>query len=145
MEKMWIFWLILTVGLIIVEMCTVNVTTVWFAIGAFAAMLISFLPNSLLWIQAVIFVSVSTLMLILARKFFLKHLKKDHVPTNVDAIIGKAAIVTEDIDNDLGTGRVLVEGLLWSARSVDGEMIKADEKVEVLSIQGVKLIVKKLN
>ena len=45
MEKMWIVWLILTVGLIIVEMCTVNVTTVWFAIGAFAAMLISFLPN----------------------------------------------------------------------------------------------------
>jgi membrane protein implicated in regulation of membrane protease activity len=102
---------------------------VWFAIGAFAAMLISFLPNSLLWIQVAIFVSVSTLMLILAHKFFLKHLKKNHVPTNVDAIIGKAAIVTEDIDNDLGAGRVLVEGLLWSARSVDGERIKANEKV----------------
>lgn len=144
MENMWIFWLILTVGLIIVELCTVNVTTVWFALGALAAMAISLLPNSVFWVQLLIFVCVSIIMLLLARKFFLKYIKKAPVPTNADALIGKVAIVTEAIDNDQNCGRVAIEGLTWSARSVDGENVDINEKVEVLSIQGVKLIVKKI-
>jgi membrane protein implicated in regulation of membrane protease activity len=80
--------------------------------------------------------------LILTRPFVKKVLKAKRISTNADQVIGKTAVVIEDIDNDLAAGRVICMGLDWSARSVDGSRIKAGKKATVERIEGVKLIVK---
>lgn len=134
---MWWFWLILTIVFIVVELSTISVISVWFAAGSFAAMLTSLIPNSALWVQFLVFFLVSALTLILARQFFLKKLKRDPIPTNFDLLIGKVAVMTDD-------SRAEIDGLSWSVQEINGEKLSSEEKVEVLSIQGVKLIVKKI-
>ncbi len=134
---MWWFWLILTIVFIVVELSTISVISVWFAAGSFAAMLTSLIPNSALWVQFLVFFLVSALTLILARQFFLKKLKKEPIPTNLDLLIGKVAVMTDD-------SRAEIDGLSWSVQEINGEKLSSEEKVEVLSIQGVKLIVKKI-
>lgn len=134
---MWWFWLILTIVFIVVELSTISVISVWFAAGSFAAMLTSLIPNSALWVQFLVFFLVSALTLILARQFFLKKLKKEPIPTNLDLLIGKVAVMTDD-------SRAEIDGLSWSVQEINGEKLSSEQKVEVLSIQGVKLIVKKI-
>lgn len=134
---MWWFWLILTIVFIVVELSTVSVICIWFATGAFFAMLVSFIPNSALWAQFLVFFLISALTLILARQFFLKKLKRDPIPTNFDLLIGKVAVIIEG-------SRAEIDGLTWAVEEVNGEELILGDKVEVLSIQGVKLIVKKI-
>ena len=134
---MWWIWLILTIVFIVVELSTVSVISIWFAAGSFAAMLTSLIPNSALWVQFLVFFLTSALTLILARQFFLKKLKKEPVPTNLDLLIGKTAVIDDD-------SRTEIDGLIWSVQEVNGEKLSSGDKVEVLSIQGVKLIVKKI-
>lgn len=134
---MWWIWLILTIVFIVVELSTVSVISIWFAVGSFAAMLTSLIPNSALWVQFLVFFLTSALTLILARQFFLKKLKKEPVPTNLDLLIGKTAVIDDD-------SRTEIDGLIWSVQEVNGEKLSSGDKVEVLSIQGVKLIVKKI-
>lgn len=133
---MWSIWLILTVLFVIAEVATVSVISVWFAVGSFAAMLVSFIPNVAPWVEFLVFVLVSVIALITAHRFFLKRLKRDPIPTNVDLLIGKTAVI-------LKGGRAEIDGLTWAVREVDNAELNVGDKVEVLSIEGVKLIVKK--
>ncbi len=134
---MWVIWLILTLAFAIAEAVTVSVISVWFAVGAFAAMLVSFIPNVALWVELLVFVLVSAITLIISHRFFLKRLKREHIPTNFDLLIGKTAVMLNDT-------RAEIEGLSWAVKEVDGADLAVNDKVEVLSIQGVKLIVKKI-
>ena len=138
------FWLALAIALIAIELSTTQLISIWFAIGAGVTALVKALaPNIGIPWQALIFVGVST-GLFLATRPFVKKLTanrgKAH-ETNLELIVGKEAVVTEDIDNIKGTGAVKINGLEWSARTADGEEILVGEIVLVKEIKGNKLIV----
>lgn len=140
----WLFWLILTVFLLVIELATVNLFTVWFAGGTLASMIASFLGASIV-LQIIIAVGVSGVLLTVCLVFkpFDKLKKHENMPTNSDRVIGQTGIVQEEIDNVLGRGQVKVMGQTWSAVSQTGEKIGAGESVRVCSIAGVKLLVEK--
>lgn len=136
-----VMWLIILVVLALAEAATINLVSIWFAAGALAALLISLFSQNF-WIQLVIFIIISALCLALVRplaqKKFTPHLR----PTNLDLLMGKDAVVTEDIDNLNATGQVKVGGQIWTARSETETPILAGTIVEVLRIEGVKIIVR---
>lgn len=134
------FWIAAFVILVLIEVFTVQLVTIWFALGALGALVTSLLTDHIL-IQWVVFITVSVVSLLFTRPLFKKLLKKKIEPTNADKYIGSKAIVIEDINNLEGCGRVKVKGLEWTARSKSGEIIKADSTVVVEAIEGVKLMV----
>ena len=135
-------WLIITVILIVVEIITLGLTSIWFAGGAFVAGLIS-LTGAHWLVQLLVFAVVSTLLFVFTRPFAAKHLMKNVEKTNVDSLIVKEGIVKQEINNLEAQGVVKLSGMEWSARSADDSKIAAGEKVLVQSIDGVKLIVTK--
>lgn len=133
-------WMVLFIVLILIEIFTINLVSIWFAIGALASFVISFWINSTTW-QIATFVGVSFLSLLLTRGFVKKVRGGKIEATNLDRVIGKIGIVTEEITK-LEPGEVKVDGKRWSAIST--KRIKIDSKVEILSIDGVKLNVKEV-
>lgn len=136
-------WAALMVVFIIVEAVTVQLLTIWFAVGSLAALIASLLGATTVW-QCVIFVVVSLLVLVLTRPYVKKVIEARTEPTNADRCIGKEAIVCEKIDNRAGQGLVKIAGITWTARSEDDSVIEADEIVKVEKIEGVKVIVSKI-
>ncbi|HIS38511.1 MAG TPA: NfeD family protein [Candidatus Onthousia faecavium] len=137
---MTFFWLGLFIILAIFELMTINLVSIWFALGALITTFVSLITDNMM-IQLAVFTISSILLLILTRNLAKKLKKTKVVPTNLDQVIGKIGIVTEDIEQD-GIGEVKVLGKKWSAYS-DRE-IKKDEKVKIISIEGVKLKVEKI-
>ena len=142
---MTMVWLIAMIALLVVEGLVPGLVSIWFALGALAAMLSSLL-HATLWLQVVWFFAVSIISLWLTRPFARKYVNARTTPTNADMVIGRECIVIEDIDNNLGTGAVSVGGKIWTAR-MDSDDKKAEKgtKLTVLRIEGVKLIVKEDN
>ena len=142
MNELAIFWLAAVIVLGIVEALTVGLVTVWFAVGALAA-LISSLFGGPLWLQILLFVVVTAVTLITTRPLVKKYFgKNSHKATNADMVIGKQAIVVETICPIEGKGQVKVDGKIWSAKSENSENILKDELVTIEKIEGVHLIVK---
>lgn len=142
MNELTIFWLVAVIVLGVIEAITVGLVTVWFALGALAA-LISSLFGGPLWLQILLFFVVTAVSLITTRPLVKKYFgKSSHKPTNADMVIGKQAHVTEAIDNLRGTGAVKCLGKEWSARSENGEAVAVGEIVVPVKIDGVKLIVR---
>ena len=135
---MAINWFIAFIILIIVELVTVNLVTIWFAIGSVFSMIVSFYTDSLV-IQLIVFIIVSLFSLLITKPLIKKLKAKEVVPTNSDRVIGHVAIVTKEISKDK-YGEVKVLGNTWTA-SCD-ESIEVGKKVRIKAIDGVKLIVK---
>lgn len=133
------YWLGLMVLFIVVEAVTVNMVSIWFAVGSIAGCIAAYAGARPLT-QVTLFVVVAAVSLLIFKKFFGDRLKKAHHSTNADMLVGKDALVTEKIDPVLCTGTVEIQGRLWSAKS-DSEIEKG-AIVEVLGIEGVKLVVK---
>lgn len=137
-----IYWLILFAVLLVIEVITMGLTTIWFAGGAIAAMVACILGVNL-WVQCSIFLAVSFVLLLFTRPFAVRYVNRRHERTNVDGLIGQNACVTEDINNLQSTGKAQVRGQEWTARSADDKhIIKAGCTVQIAAIEGVKLIVK---
>ena len=140
---MSVVWLVAMVVLLIVEAMVPGLISIWFAIGALAA-LISALFHAPLWLQLVWFFAISILTLVLTRPFVKKYVNSRVTPTNADVVIGKDAFVTEKIDNLHAQGAVMLDGKVWTARmDQERQTAEAGETVRVLRIEGVKLIVEK--
>lgn len=141
--EIWTIWLIFAGLCFIAEFMTEGFLICWFGIGALAAMGISFLTNSFL-IQLLVFGIVSAVLILSTRKLTRKIGSKS-VPTNVYTIIGKKAVVSSTIDNIKGQGQIKIDGDIWSAKNeIDEETIDEGSTVEILRIDGVKAIVKKI-
>ena len=141
---MWIFWLIAAGVFFIIEMATIGFLVFWLGIGALLAMVTSFITDSIL-IQVIVFVVTSTLLLIFTRPLVNKFIKTPkEVKTNAYSIIGKKGIVISDINNIEGVGQIKIDGDVWSAKSFDEEDIAKDTEVEIVEIDGVKAVVKKI-
>jgi len=136
-----IMWIVSLIAFIVVEAVTAQLVTIWFAAGSLCA-LIAEVFGAPLWLQLTIFVVVSAVALAATRPLVRKMKNKPSVPTNADSIIGKKALVTEEIDNLAAKGRAEVNGMSWSARSEDNNIVPAGTEVIIQKIEGVKLIVK---
>ena len=137
---MEILWIILAAAFLCAELATVALVSLWFVVGALAALVVCLLGVEL-WLQVLTFGLVSMGMLLLLRPFLRRFVDPHKVRTNVDAVIGKEGVVTEAIDNLLAVGTVKLDGLPWTARSEDGREIPEGTVVSVRSVEGVKLIV----
>ena len=138
------FWLALAIALMVIELSTTQLVSLWFSIGAAVAAIVKaiFGDISIAW-QIVIFAVVSLALLIATRPLAKKLLAKDREKskTNLELIIGKEAVVVEEINNIQGQGAVKLNGLVWSARSCDEIIIPVDTVVTVKEINGNKTVV----
>lgn len=136
-----IFWLVLVAIMLVIEIFTLGLTTIWFSLGGVAAAIAAG-HNSPLWLQIVLFAGVSVVVMVLVRPFAVKVLDKSRVKTNIDELPGQKAEVIETIDNEKGSGTVRLRGVEWMARSVDDTVIEEGKVVTIQSVSGVKLLVK---
>ena len=139
-----IFWAVAVVAFVILELATVGLASIWFALGALCA-LIAALLGAPLWLQIVWFAVVSVATLLLTRPLAKKYINSKTVSTNADRVIGRRAVVKERIDELAGTGAVLADGKMWSARMLDGGSAEPGDVVTVREIRGVKLFVEPLD
>lgn len=136
-------WLGLFVILLAVETATMDLTTIWFAIGSLVAYIISLLGLAFIP-QLIIFNILSFGLLIFARPVSVRKINSDIVKTNVDSIIGEEVLVIEEINIRKGTGVVLINGIEWTARAFHKEeVLPADILVKIEAIEGVKVMVTK--
>ena len=140
---MWQIWLIASGIFFICEIITVGFLVFWLGVGALIAMIVSLFTSNII-VQMSVFVISSGLLIFATRPLVNKISKKDVVPTNVYSLIGKKAIVTEDIDWITGKGQIKFEGEVWSAKSKEQVNIPTGSEVEIVSIEGVKAFVKPL-
>lgn len=138
-----VFWLVLAIVFAAVELATVGLVSIWFAAGAFAALLVAVLHGNLI-LQVIVFLAVSIVLLVSTRSWAKKYLNSKIQKTNVDSVIGEKTRLTERVSNLDQTGKAVVLGQEWTARAAhDNEIIEQGELVEVVSVSGVKLIVKR--
>ena len=141
MEQMEIIWLALTAVLLIIEIATLGLTTIWFAAGALFAFFAALLGMNQ-GIQIGVFVVVSVVLLFFTRPLAVKYLNTKTIKTNTEALVGKTARVIVDINNMKSQGQVVINGLEWTARSSDDTVVfKIGDAVTIVGIEGVKLIV----
>ena len=138
-----IFWILLAIVTLIIELFSVGLISIWFTVGAGCALICSLLGWHLM-IQWVVFILVSIVGLLLFRNYWVKKMKNNIVATNIDANVGKEVLVVEDIDNSLDLGAVKMNGQFWSAKSIEGEKIKKDTKVVIRKIEGNMVYVEEI-
>lgn len=136
-----LLWFLAAVALLVVELTTVQLVSIWFCLGAVAATVAAVWGASGT-AQLGTFFAVSALALALTRPMVQRTIHFKKVPTNADSFIGMSGSVLEDIDNLAQTGRVRAGGLDWTARSCDGRPIHVGATVVVEAIEGVKLMVR---
>lgn len=138
---MIVFWLGLLVILILIELATMGLTTIWFAGGALIAAVVAACGGPV-WLQIALFFVISLVLLFFTRPLAVKYFNKDRIRTNAEGLVGRQAIVISEIDNLEGIGQVTVGGQEWSARSTDDDRkFPVGSVVLIRAINGVKLIV----
>lgn len=137
-----IFWLGILAVCLGVEVATLGLVSIWFAGGALVTFFVA-MATETLWIQLVVFFAVSFILLFATRPIASKYYNNKRTKTNVDSLVGEYCKVTELIDNFNETGIVVLNGMEWTARSVDESVIEVGAKVKVHGIDGVKVLVGK--
>lgn len=140
----WIVWLSLFVVMLGVEAIGPALVSVWFSFGALVALIVSFIPEVAWWIEVVVFVVISLATLVALRPIVKRYYKRNNYNTNIDSFTGKRGYVIEDIAY-LKPGAVKIGDVSWTAIPVDkNETILENEVIEVVAVNGNKLIVKKV-
>jgi membrane protein implicated in regulation of membrane protease activity len=138
-------WLLLAAIFVVIEIISLGLTTIWFAGGAFIAALAALAGGNLV-VQIILFAVVSIVLLVVTRPVAKKYLDSKTEKTNAEALIGQKAMVLDEVNNLMQTGRAKINGMEWTARSKeDAVIIPAGEQAEIVEIQGVKLILEKLS
>ncbi len=139
--SMVILWMAIAVIMVVIEGLTQGLTTIWFAGGAVVAAGVSLVSDSLL-IQFIAAVIVTALLVCFTRPWAQKKFNRKIVPTNISAVIGQTGVAESDILTG-ETGTVKADNKLWTAILVsDGSPVHKGESVEIMEIQGVKLVVR---
>ncbi|MCI9298822.1 MAG: NfeD family protein [Lachnospiraceae bacterium] len=134
-------WLIILILLIVIEIFTLGLTTIWFAGGALVAIVVAALGGPV-WLQILLAIIVSAVLLFFTRPVAMKYFNRDREKTNAESLVGRQAIVISEINNLQGIGQVAINGMEWTARTItDGLTIKPGEVVIIRGINGVKLLV----
>lgn len=138
LSPMALVWLIALVVFAVAEAATVALVSVWFCGGAVVALIAAGL-NAPVWVQILLFLAVSGLLLALVAPWARRASRANPTATNADRHIGRTALVTEDIDNLKETGAVKLEGMVWTARSEHGDIIPAGTQITVKRMTGAKV------
>lgn len=136
----WILWLIAAAIFCAVEAATVGIVSLWFAGGALAAMAAALFGGAL-WLQLTVFLVVSAALLLAFRPFVRKVIAPGITQTNANAMMGREALLTEDVDNLKETGSLRLDGKEWSVRSETGDILLKGTRVAVVRLEGVRLYV----
>lgn len=136
----WVMWLVVVVLLAIIEASTVNLVSIWFVISGLVALIVSLFTEAF-YIQFGVFVLLGIILLVITKPAMNKMLKEKETKLNLERIIGMEGIVTEEIEKNK-IGEVKVDGKLWSA--ISDVKIPANSVVKAVSIEGVKLVVEKV-
>lgn len=143
-QYMWIIWLVLFVAMLIIEAVGPALVSIWFALGAVIALILSFIPEVAWWIEVIVFVVISIATLLALRPVLKRYIKRNNYNTNIDSFTGKRGYVIEDITY-LRPGAVKIGDVSWTAIPVNkDEKIVENEIIEVVAVNGNKLIVKKV-
>lgn len=143
-QYMWIIWLVLFVAMLIIEAIGPALVSIWFALGAVIALILSFIPEVAWWIEVIVFVVISIATLLALRPILKRYIKRNNYNTNIDGFTGKRGYVIEDITY-LKPGAVKIGDVSWTAIPVNkDEKIVENEIIEVVAVNGNKLIVKKV-
>lgn len=143
-QYMWIIWLSLFVLMVIIEASGPELISIWFAFGALISLIISVIPGTPWWAELIVFLAISITTLFALRPVFRRYFKRNIVRTNIDGFIGKKGYVIEDI-SFLRPGAIKIGDVSWTAIPVnEKDTIKENEIVEVVSLSGNKIIVKKV-
>ena len=138
---MTFFWLILFVIFVLVELATMGLSTIWFAGGALVATVFAAF-NAPVWLQIILFLIVSILLLYFTRPIAIKYFNRDRAKTNIEGYIGREVIVISEIDNLQGIGQVTLGGQEWTARTTKNEVgMPVGTVAVVVAVDGVKLII----
>lgn len=141
MDNMLFIWLIALIVLIVIELATMGLTTIWFALGALVAAITAALHAPVV-LQVVLFLVISIVSFIFTRPLAVKYFNRDRVRTNVESLIGRQGVVISEINNVEGIGQIQVGGQEWSARTrMDDMTVPVGTVVVVYAVNGVKLIV----
>ncbi len=140
---MSIFWLVLAVVMGLIEAFTVQMVSIWFALGAASGYVTSLFTDNI-YIQVAVAIVVTGITLVVTRPLAKRMINATKTHTNSDKYVGKTAVVITTIDNMQAVGQVKVDSSVWSAKSSDGSIIEKDSKVIVKAIEGVKLVVEKI-
>ncbi len=138
LSPMTLAWLVALLIFAVAEGVTVALVSVWFCGGAFVALIAAALGGPI-WLQVLLFLAVSGILLAVVAPWARKASRTDPVATNADRHIGKTALVTEEIDNLRETGAVKLDGVVWTARSEHDEVIPVGAAITVKRITGVKV------
>lgn len=142
---MALMWLALVILFAVIEFISLGLTSIWFAAGAFVAGIVAMLGGAF-WLQIVVFIVVSAVLLACTRKFAKKYLDSKIEKTNVESLIGKTSVVIETINNMASTGKIRIGDVEWTARTAEGSQVIAEgSKVVIREIVGVKCIVEPIN
>lgn len=133
-------WFALLIVFVAVEAATVNMVSTWFALGSLAALIVALIGGEL-WLQILVFLTISAVALALLRPLARKYFTPRITRTNVDALTGKTCMCVSAIDNVAGCGQVKVGDVEWTARSTTGEPISVGEQVKIDRVEGVKVYV----
>ena len=141
LESTLVIWIVVLFLSGAVELFTLSLVSIWFCIGALVAMALSLLKFSVA-IQILGFIIGSLITFLIFRPTLKRYITSKKSATNADRVIDKKGEVIKVID-DLEMGQVKVQGQVWTAKSSDGESIQVGEIVDILAIEGVKVVVKK--
>lgn len=137
-----LFWGVAIVVFSVVEALTAGLVSIWFAVGALAALIGAFCGGGI-WVQGLLFIAVSAASFIFVRSRAVKSIKGSKEKTDIDRIVGSEVVITEEVDNKKHSGRASINDVEWKVKSSDGEVIGQGETAVVEKIEGVRLIVKK--
>ena len=135
-----LIWLIAVVVFLILEAVTYQLISIWFVFGAAAGLISSFVTDNF-YIEMAVFLAVSILMLAILRPLSLRLVKKQDFKSNVEGLIGKTILITQEVNNLHSSGQGKVNGMYWTVRSEDDKQIPEGELARIVRIEGVKLIV----
>lgn len=141
MEMDALVWLGVLIVMLVVEIVTLGLTTIWFGGGALAAFIAAMLGANI-GVQTILFFTVSIVLLLVTRPIAVKYFNKDRIKTNAESLVGADAIVISEIDNLQGVGQVTIGGMEWSAKAADAKKkFPVGSVVKVVDIKGVKAVV----
>lgn len=135
-------WLGVFALLVVAEMISVGLTSIWFAISALISSIMAFFGADI-YAQLVSFIIFSVVFLVVLRPYTKKRINTHTELTNAEGYVGKTFLTVTEIDNDKNMGQIRIGDVEWHAVSEDGSKISCDTKVVVTAIEGTKLIVKR--
>lgn len=145
MENWMYIWLGVIVVTIVAEIITVGLTSIWLTGGALVALVLNLLGAH--WgVQIAAFFVVTFILIYFTRPWAMKYLNNKKTASNYEETLGKEVRVVEKVENQMGTGKAIYNGMEWTARSTDdGVIFEPEEMARVVSVEGVKLMLEKLS